>query len=399
MGGTEPEVWITGVGAVTAAGPDAAALRTALLEGRPALRPHERLQGLWAGSAPMPAPSRESRRLDRAGARFLAAAREAWEGAGLLATPPTPERTGVAEGSSLGPTAELLEAAERAFGARRRPRAGVLVRCMAGAGGAAFAQMHGLSGPALYTSLGSVSAMVALGEATWWIRTGRADVVLAGGADCPLHPAVVEQFRIAGILSEDRESGRPCRPFDSGRIGTCFGEGAGVVVLEAPGHARRRAAEPLAVVRGYGLATDAHSMVAPDPEGKAVAAAARGALAGAPQPPDWVKAHGTGTRINDPAECRGLAAALGTALADSPLVGLKPLLGHCLGASGAVEAVATVLALRERIRPGTFGTHEPDPELPPCRISLETTRCDAREVLLLAEGFGGRAAALRLAAA
>jgi len=136
-------------------------------------------------------------------------------------------------------------------------------------------------------------------------------------------------------------------------------------------------------------------MTAPDPAGTGVIAAVTQALrAISPGDVDWIKAHGTGTAMNDAAECRGLATVFGPALARVPLTSLKPMLGHSLGASGAVETVAVVLALQEDLVPPTLGTECPDPALPPCRIALRGERLAARRVLLLSESFGGRCAAL-----
>jgi 3-oxoacyl-[acyl-carrier-protein] synthase II len=175
-----------------------------------------------------------------------------------------------------------------------------------------------------------------------------------------------------------------------------FGEGAGVFVLEDPRHARRRGAEPLAVLRGYGLTAEQHGMVAPDPTGAGIRRAGRQAQEKASAGPAWVKAHGTGTRLGDEAELIGLRALLGSDLSNTPVTGLKPVVGHCLGASAAVEAVLTVLALREGVVPRTIGSRALDPTLPRCDLVTELRPAASGDVLLLAEGFGGRCAALRI---
>ena len=321
------------------------------------------------------------------------------------------------EGSSLGPMSELIEESEKAAarngavlqGPARRGRPFDLVRFMTGAGGALFAQMRGVSGPVLHVSCGSVSSASAIGEAAHWVASGRADLVVAGGAESPLHPDVIELFRAAGILAYRDGTPAACLPYDDRRCGTWLGEGAGVVVLEAAERAAARGRLPQAVLAGYGMACEPHSMTAPDPAGSATASAVRQALdsrgtlpAGLPSGArgiGWIKAHGTGTRLGDAAECRGLAAALGPALGDIPITGLKPLLGHCLGASGAVEAVAAVLALRRGVVPATLGTCTVDPDLPACRVATEPMPLEARGALLLSESFGGRSAALVLRAA
>ena len=388
------EVWITGLGALSAVGPDTDALARALLGECSGLKPMPGVNGTLAGIAGEIPRSRQSRRLDRSASMFVTAASEAWHSAGLDATALVPERCAVAEGSSLGPMSELLDTVSAYTGAEKaRPSA--LLRFMIGAGGAAFAQAHGIQGPVLHFSAGSVSATSAIGEAFRWIADGRVDVVVAGGAECPLNAGIIEHFRAAGILADQSDSDTPCRPFDAARTGTALGEGAGVLVLESSDHARRRGAEPLAVLRGYGLSCETNSMFAPDPTGTGVTAAAEQALKTADKCRiGWIKTHGTGTLQNDAAECRGLAKVFGPDLPDIPLTALKPLFGHCLGASGSVETVASVLALNEHIVPASLGTKHVDPELPLCTVVTQTRKSDAEDILLLAESFGGRCAAL-----
>jgi 3-oxoacyl-(acyl-carrier-protein) synthase len=238
-----------------------------------------------------------------------------------------------------------------------------------------------------------VSAAFAVAEAWTKLTFGLLDVVVVGGGETPLEPEIVACFDAAGVLAPV-EAVPPCRPFDRDRAGTVLGEGAGAIVLERAAHAQRRGRAPRAVVSGVGASCESHSSVAPDPSGAGVAQAVLAALAGTdPGEIAWIKAHGTGTRANDAAECRGLATALGAELEHSWLTSLKPALGHCLGASAAVETVAAVLALEEEMVPATLGTSGADPALPRCAIAT-SVREDRRPVaLLLAESFGGRCAA------
>ena len=246
--------------------------------------------------------------------------------------------------------------------------------------------------------------MLAIGEAYLKVATGAVDVALAGGGDCPLQRDIAAAFAASGILAHEAGASAPCRPFDRRRTGTVLGEGAGALVLEAEEHARARGARIHALAGGWGLACDAGggggSMTAPDGDGSGVAAAATAALeAVGTRAVGWIKAHGTGTRLGDGAECRGLARVFGPALADAPLTSLKAAIGHSFGASGAVEAAAAVLAIERGVVPPSFGTEEPDPELPPCRVALRAEAIGRATALLLAESFGGRCAALVLAAA
>jgi 3-oxoacyl-[acyl-carrier-protein] synthase II len=210
-----------------------------------------------------------------------------------------------------------------------------------------------------------------------------------------LQPDVIDYFRAAGILGSPRNGEPVCCPFDARRSGTVLGEGAGVLVLEAASHAERRGARPRAIVDGFGLSREVYSMIRPDPAGTGVAEAACAALAGVPREEvGWIKAHGTGTRINDAAEYQGLAALFGDRLCGTPISSLKPMLGHCLGASGAVEAVAAVLALERGIVPPTLGTTQIDPGLPGCTVATRVESSSARRVLILAESLAGRCAAM-----
>ncbi len=386
-------VWVTGIGAVSAAGIGVAPLCALLLGGRSAVRSIPSLGCRPAGLAPTPPRHPAGRHLDRSARFFLQASEEAFHDAGLKDGHFDPRRCGVLEGSSLGALADLLtEHAE----VKRSARPSRLVRYMPGAGGAAFAQLHGVRGPVLHLSAGSVSAAYAIAEAVEKIRSGRLDLVIAGGAECPLHDEVLASFEAGGILGCRNPGDAPCRPFDPRRQGTVLGEGAGVLVLESAEHARRRGAWPWAVIRGCGMSCESYSMTSPDPSGAGVAEAAGEALVGLRGEPGWIKTHGTGTRLNDAAECRGLASVFGETLVTIPITSMKPALGHCLGASAAVETVGAILALRQGFVPPTLGCEQTDPELPPHRVATLGCRPAADTVLLLAESFGGRCAALAL---
>ena len=357
-------------------------------------RPLATLGSHWVARAPDPVLDRVSRRLDRSSQFFLVAAREAWRHAGLDQSLLDPDRVAVIDGSSLGPTSDLLatERARTRDGFRERMHPANLIRMMFGAGGDAFAQEVRAHGAVFALSAGSTSGAMTVLEGWGKIRAGIADVVVAGGADAPLDPEVLAVFEAAGILAP-AESSLPCRPFDIARCGTILCEGAGVVVLERAEHARRRGATPLAVLEGAGVSGEDGSMTAPDPEGRGVARAARAALAHVEMRRiGWIKAHGTATRANDAAECR----AFDGMLAGAPLSSLKPLLGHCLGASGAVELVAAVLALADKMIPPTLGTTRVDPALGVRHIALEPEKLRGSAVLLLSQSLGGRCAALTI---
>jgi 3-oxoacyl-[acyl-carrier-protein] synthase II len=395
-GNRDRAVWITGVGAVTAAGCGADRLERALRGARPFVRPVASLGGVPAGVAGEFNPGPECRNLDRSAAMLLAVAEEAWRGSGLEA--PEPERCAVIEGGSLGPMAELL-ATQRTRSARAPGPVGRpldLVRFMPGAGGVAFARARGLRGQVLQLSAGSASAACAIALAADRIAAGDVDVVVAGGAECQLQEDIVASFAAAGLAATDERTA--CRPFDRRRRRTVLGEGAGALVLESSTCARARGATPVAILAGWAVAGESHDTVRPDPRGTVVRDAARRALGNHdPARVGWIKTHGTGTRLGDAAEYRGLVAAMDGALPRIPVTSLKPLLGHCLGASAAVEAVALILVLRDRFVPATLGTEEVDGNFPDLRVATSPLECGPGPVLALAEGFGGRCVALLLA--
>ncbi|HUP20675.1 MAG TPA: beta-ketoacyl synthase N-terminal-like domain-containing protein, partial [Gemmatimonadota bacterium] len=243
--------------------------------------------------------------------------------------------------------------------------------------------------PVLHLSAGSASAGCAIAFAADRVASGAADVAVAGGAECPLHEDILASFVAAGIAAA------PCRPFDRRRRGTVLGEGAGAIVLESEPAARRRGARPLAVLVGWGAAGEDGSRVRPDPDGTAVHEACRAALEGRdPASLGWIKAHGTGTLLGDAAEYRGLASLLGRRLDEVPVTSLKSSLGHCLGASGAVETVGSVLALRAGLVPATVGTTRPDPAMPGLAVATRPVERETGAALLLFESFGGRCTAL-----
>lgn len=394
---SEQAVWVTGIGAVTAAGSDAPSLLDAMKAEHSFVAPVPGLGGIAAARVRAFSRDRSSKHLDRNAAMFLAAASEAWSDAGLVASHPT--RTMVIEGSSLGPLAEVLSTHEALMQAkgRRTPRPSYLIRFMPGAGGMAFAQRHEIRGPVLQLSAGSVSAALAIGEAWEKIATGSADAVVAGGAECPLQKVIIESFRAARLVVSGGNGRAACRPFADARNGTVLGEGAGALVLESSHHAASRGKTPRAILRGFHAVSESYSMTAPEPHGQGVQEAARKAMDDVSMDEiGWIKVHGTGTILNDAAECNGLFELFGERLARIPLSGLKSMIGHCLGASGAVEAVASILALEEGFVPATLGACHIDPKLPRIHVARRLEASSGSSALLLSESFGGQCAAMVL---
>jgi 3-oxoacyl-[acyl-carrier-protein] synthase II len=270
---------------------------------------------------------------------------------------------------------------------------------MANASPAALAIRYGLRGESNCVGSACAAAAQAIGEGLKSIRLGEYDACVVGGAEAALHPYFQAGFAAAGALSRSGIS----RPFDRARDGFVMGEGAGILVLEDPDRARERGAEVLGHLAGFASTTDAHHMTAPDEQGGMCAHAMRRAIGDAGLEPgdvSWVNAHGTSTQSNDKAETGAIKAALGEHAYDVPVSAPKSVVGHSIGAAGGVEAVASVMALRDRMAPPTVGLEDPDDGLdlnyvPGEAVPIEAQNGDGRLVAVSNSfAFGGHNATL-----
>jgi 3-oxoacyl-[acyl-carrier-protein] synthase II len=355
-----PEVVITGVGAVTPLGVGARALHERWTAGASGIE-----DGVGACSDFEPTDHlsvKEVRRSDRFTQLALAAAQEALDDAGWEEEPPyARDRVGSVIGTGIGGigTLEKQHVVLREEGAERVSPLSIPL-LMANAASGVLAMRFGLEGQ----SFGTVSACAAsshsIGMAARLIAYGDADAVVTGGSESTLTPLATAAFRRMEATSPTGIS----RPFDRRRDGFVMGEGAGILVLEEGSKARERGARILGRVRGYGATSDAHHLTAPQPNGEGAARAIELALKDAGVEPEqviYVNAHGTSTPLNDRAETEALKAALGEWRAhELPVSSTKSAIGHLLGAAGAVEAIATLLALRDRVAPPTLNYEEPD---------------------------------------
>jgi 3-oxoacyl-[acyl-carrier-protein] synthase II len=268
---------------------------------------------------------------------------------------------------------------------------------------AGVALRRGFTGPSYTVGSACAAGSHAIGNALMLLRAGAVDAVVTGGSEAALTPLARAAFGRLEALSPTGIS----RPFDARRDGFVMGEGAGVLVLETAEGAEARGARALATVRGFGSTSDAHHITAPKPDGTGAAAAIRVALADAgatPSDVDYVNAHGTSTPLNDRAETLAIEDALGDRATEIPVSSTKSAIGHLLGAAGAVEAVATVLALRDRVAPPTLGFEQRE-----AGLDLDYVPGRARPLSIAADhkplaisnsfGFGGHNAVLCLQAA
>ncbi|MCW3041781.1 MAG: beta-ketoacyl-ACP synthase, partial [Solirubrobacterales bacterium] len=310
-----------------------------------------------------------------------------------------PDRAGAVIGTGIGGVHTLLDNYRDLLEGRNvGPLAVPLM--MGNAAAAAVSMKHDLEGPSFGVMSACAAGSNAIGVALRAIQHGEADVIVAGGSESALHPLTRAAFGALDALSTLGIS----RPFDDERDGFVMGEGAGVLVLEAGDVARARGARILATLSGYGTTSDAHHLTAPRADGRRASAAITIALADAgfsPDAIDYVNAHGTSTPLNDAAETAALKASLGAHAHKIPISSTKSAIGHLLGAAGAVEAVATVLALRDRVAPPTLGLEHPgeglDLDYVPGRAKAMVVP-DGRPARAISTsfGFGGHNAVLAI---
>jgi len=357
-------------------------------------------------------------RLDRISRFALSAANGAVLDSGLLRGPLDPRRVGVLAATGLGcydheevfascaaarPAGSETfdrEAFARTFRAVVKERAPE--RRTPGSVPALLARHFRFSGPAMAVMTACAAGTQAIGDATRWIRMGRADAVLVGGADSEIYPMGLASFCLLGALS--RRNGAPgeaSRPFDAGRDGFVLGEGAGFLVLEERERALERGARVWAEVAGFGSADDAYRVTDPHPEGRGAIAAMRRAAVDAgiaPEEVAYVNAHGTSTVANDRIETTALRAFLGAAAPAVPISSTKSMIGHLTVAAGAVEAIVTAMTVHEGLIHPTANLEHPDPE---CDLDY-VPGCARRRAVPVALSssfaFGGQCASLVLGA-
>ncbi|MFF4245735.1 beta-ketoacyl-[acyl-carrier-protein] synthase family protein [Streptomyces sp. NPDC001822] len=338
------------------------------------------------------------RLMDRFSQLAVIAAREAVADAGLDPTAWDSGRVAVVIGSAHGglPFYDEQHTLLTERGARRvSPKLAPL--SVVNGAASSVAMDLGVHGPSQAVSTACSSGTVAIGTAHQMLRTGACDIVVAGGAESVLSRLLIAsacQMRAVSTRRDDPQAA--CRPFDTHRDGFVVGEGAGLLVMEHPEHARARGATVRARVAGYGASSDAHSAVAPDPDGLGIERALRTALADADidaTDVGHVNAHGTSTVANDIIETTMLRRVLGEG---SLVTSTKAMTGHTLGAAGGIETALTVLALQHQTVPPTANLDAPDPEIPVEVVSKEARRASFDCAVKTSLGFGGHNAALVL---
>ncbi len=296
--------------------------------------------------------------LDRFAQFTVLAAREALADSGLELTPELRARTAVLAGSAMGGQDAEEAGYDSLFRKGGRVHPLTILRTMANAGASQISMEFGITGPAFAISSACSSANHALGLALRMVQHGEAELAVAGGGEAPFTYGLLRAWEAMRVISPDT-----CRPFAKDRRGMILGEGAAMLVLEPLEAARARGARVYAELAGFGMSSDAQHITQPSPEGAAAAmlAALRDAQM-APEQVSYINAHGTGTPANDPAEVRAIRRVFGAHANRLAVSSTKSMHGHALGAAGALEAVATLLALHEGVLPPTANFTEPDPE-------------------------------------
>jgi 3-oxoacyl-[acyl-carrier-protein] synthase II len=395
-------VAVTGVGAVSPLGLDAASTWRAALAGESGIgwistfdtdALPVRVAGEVTGFDPTQVVSaKEARKLERNVLFGVAAGREALADSGLTGFDPT--RVGIVFGSAIGGVPGILDQADvlRERGPDRvSPNflPNVLVDSISGQ----LAISLGIKGPNYAVVSACATGSHAVGEAAEMIKRGDADAVVAGGTEACIVPLILAGFTaMRGLAVEDEHPPHASRPFDATRAGFVMSEGSGALLLEDWEHAERRGADVYAEVLGSGASNDAHHMAQPEPEATGVAAMMASALARArvdPKRVGYINAHGTSTPLGDAAETRAIKQVFGTHAYELAVSSTKSMMGHTFGAAGAIEAIMCVLALRDGVLPPTINYRDPDPECDLDYVPNEARRAQVDVALSNAMGLGG----------
>jgi len=343
--------------------------------------------------------AKEARRRDRFEQLTSAAAKEAIHSSGLEVTEANAGRIGVMISSAIGGLTTLQDAVLIANGDNpRRVNPFTIPMLMSNGGAGLVAIDYGIKGPSFSVASACASGADGIGVAMMMMRAGMIDAAVAGATEATITTTGVAAFDRVGAMSRhnDDYSMTP-QPFDKNRDGLVMGEGAAILVIETESHAKTRGANILAELAGYGSTADAYHVTAPHEFGEGGAAAIRMALHSAQANADevgYISAHGTGTQLNDQSETRAVKAAFGELAYKTPISSTKSMTGHMMGATGALEAIFCVQAVREGLLPPTIHYETPDPE---CDLDYIPNKAREKKITLAisnAFGFGGHNAVL-----
>ncbi|MFC1923083.1 beta-ketoacyl-ACP synthase II [Chloroflexota bacterium] len=342
-----------------------------------------------------------ARRMARGSQMALIASRMALENAGLGQETVAEEgdRVGVSIGTSNAGFGKLVDISYQYTYHGRKPFPTALINGLPNMPGHYVSLEMGAAGPLTTISTACASGTQSIGYGLELIRSGKADLVFAGGVDCLVRKEVIAAFDAMTVLprSSNDFPEKASRPFDMHRDGFVLGEGAGILVLESLEHALRRDAHIYAEILGHAASSDAHHIATPDEEGKGAQKAMRWALEDAqlmPDQVDYINAHGTGTRVNDPTETRAIKKVFGGSAYQTPISSTKSMIGHCMGASGTVEAIACAMSIEQGILHPTINLNSPDPECDLDYVPNQAREVKIQTALSNSFGLGGQNACL-----
>jgi 3-oxoacyl-[acyl-carrier-protein] synthase II len=394
-------VVITGLGTVSAVGATTPEFWDALVQGRDGTKPITAFDPspyrtkIAAEVSPFDPTQyfskKESRRLSRCDQFGLVAFREAWKSACFDREPVNRERAGVILGAGSGGILSVERYFREFYGGSKNPSPSLLISYSLATTTDLIAIESGLKGPRSTTATVCSSSSASIGVAYEMIQMGLADLMVTGGSDS------LCEVSYSGFSSLKLVDPENCKPFDRRRQGLVLGEGAGILILEDLDHAKRRGAPVHAEVLGYGICADAYHLTAPEPQGEGVERVIRLALSHAgvsADRVDTINAHGTATPLNDIAETRGIKRVFGERAREIPISGIKSMIGHCLGAAGGIEAVATVLTVENGLIPPTIHYEVPDPLCDLYYTPGRSIRKDVRIGISNSFAFGGNNACL-----
>jgi 3-oxoacyl-[acyl-carrier-protein] synthase II len=401
-------VAVTGIGVISPLGSGRQNFFNALVAGASGVRKleypfSERLNApiaasvIFKGEEFFEAPT--LRMLDRVSQFALVATRQAIDDAGLNLAGADRQRIGVAIGTGMGGAQTMDDGYQTLYGdGAGRLKPFTVLMAMVNAPASWIANEHDLAGPNLTYSTACSSSAVAIGEAWCKIRSGAADVMLAGGSEAPLSFGTLKAWEALRTLAcvDAQDPATSCKPFSKNRSGLVLGEGAAVLVLEELEHARRRGARIHAELSGYGLYTDCAHLTRPSVAGQAqTMRRALESAAMSAEMVDYINAHGTGTLANDPVETAAIKEVFGQRAYEIPVSSTKGAHGHLLGAAGALELAASILAMQKGLIPPTLHLYEPDPECDLDYVPLRAREHSGlRTVMSNSFAFGGTNAVL-----
>ena len=392
------DIWITGIGSICSAGAGSNALFNATLKSSINTRTIKVRSGEEQSNIPVCSVNDGSlclpqfkgiNKLDRTAKLAIAAANEAWLQSGLNESEIDPDRISVIAGTSRGPVEKWEETYKRQVAGKVQLPSLAATGTMAALSGS-MSQFLGARGTSLTLSSTCSSGASAIGIGAGLIVAGSSDVAIVGGAESVINEAIISVMKSAGLLGNDAIDEKTCKPFDVDRNGLVVGEGAGFLVIESSDHVRKRKGNPLAKLSGWASALSLSGKVGVEESGEGLAKTINNSIIMAqidPSEINYINAHGTGTILNDLCESKAFNQIEG--LSNVPVSSIKPITGHCLGASPGLEAVLSVMSLKECYLPHTTNLENPDPQINLNLVKGTSQKVKMNHVLSTSLGFWG----------